>query len=85
MSKHSRLVICFFFIVCLLQLSMSQVTLSRGWGPGAGKRAVSYDSDCQVNAKSLQLIFHLLMPEVKRLLGCDHQTMINYLQGLDRP
>ncbi|XP_014206592.1 hypertrehalosaemic prohormone-like [Copidosoma floridanum] len=68
-------------VLCYLQLAVAQVTFSKGWGPG--KRAALYDDDCRVNSKTLTLMFHTLMAELKRLMACDHQATVNYLQSVE--
>ncbi|OXU21804.1 hypothetical protein TSAR_005058 [Trichomalopsis sarcophagae] len=68
---------------CMLHFALAQVTFSKGWGPG--KRSALYETDCsRVNYKSLALLFHTLMAEVKHLMACDHQATVNYLQSVER-
>ncbi|XP_011498010.1 PREDICTED: hypertrehalosaemic prohormone-like [Ceratosolen solmsi marchali] len=82
MSKFLRHFFTLLLIIfCIAHLTVAQVTFSKGWGPG--KRAALYDSECRINPKSLALMFHTIMAEVKYLMACDHQATINYLQTVE--
>ncbi|XP_058805444.1 hypertrehalosaemic prohormone-like [Phymastichus coffea] len=81
MSATSPRYLCLLVLLacCAIHFAFAQVTFSKGWGPG--KREALNGPECRNNARSLALIFHSLLAELKRSMACDHQAAVNYLQA----
>ncbi|XP_043286111.1 uncharacterized protein [Venturia canescens] len=82
------LVIC-ELTMCLIGSGSSQVTFSKGWGPG--KRALYEDrlhgnrpyEDCKFHTQPLVAAYNIFMSELRELIICEGRKIMSYSKPYD--